>query len=61
MKEPFEICDMDLYPIKYAKDGLEDLIRARGRMFWKCRFKNYVFYDGESDDIQSHASIPLSH
>jgi len=58
MKEPFDIREMELYPIKYAEVDLEDLIRARGQMFWKCRFKNYVCYDGESDDIRSHASIP---
>jgi hypothetical protein len=51
MKEPFDICDMDLYPIIYAGTDLMDLIRARGQMFWKCRFKNYVCYDGEFDDI----------
>jgi hypothetical protein len=57
LEEPFDIRSLQFYPIKYAEDGLQDIIRTRGEMFWKCRFRNYVCYSGpSSDSIQSNAS-----
>jgi hypothetical protein len=35
MKEPFNIRDMMLYPIKFAEPGLEEALRERGAMYWK--------------------------
>jgi hypothetical protein len=59
--EVFSIADLSFYPIKYAKAGLEDALRARGMMFWKCRLRNYVSYLGEAnDDIQHVMCIPPS-
>lgn len=56
LTDPFDIRDLVLYPIKFAEPGLENLLRARGEMFWQCRFRNYVCYNGGlSDSIQSGA------
>jgi hypothetical protein len=54
MKEPFNIRDLSIYPIRFAEKGLEDALRARGLMYWKCRQRNYVCYSEEfSVGIQS--------
>jgi hypothetical protein len=49
MTEAFNITDLSFYPIKYAKVGLEDALRARGRIFWKCRLRNYISYREEAN------------
>jgi hypothetical protein len=51
--EEFAITDLPLYPIEYASSEVAEALRQRGRMFWKCRFRNYVSHAGEmSEDIQ---------
>ncbi|KAM0224113.1 hypothetical protein ACHAQD_002484 [Fusarium lateritium] len=51
--EEFAITDLPLYPIEYASSEVAVALRQRGRMFWKCRFRNYVSLTGEmSEDIQ---------
>ncbi|KAF4447967.1 hypothetical protein F53441_8558 [Fusarium austroafricanum] len=51
--EDFSITDLPLYPIEYASDETTEALRKRGRMFWKCRFRNYVGLDQEmSEEIQ---------
>lgn len=51
--EEFDITDLPLYPIRYASSEVVEALRQRGRMFWKCRFRNYVSLAGEvSEDIQ---------
>lgn len=58
MTDPFNISDLMLYPIKFAENGLEDTLRARGEMFWKCRWRNYVSYSEDSNNgIQRTVSI----
>ncbi|KAK2031771.1 P-loop containing nucleoside triphosphate hydrolase protein [Colletotrichum zoysiae] len=46
----FEINKLPLYPVTYASPGVEDSLRQRGRMFWKCRRRNYVYSRSVSDD-----------
>lgn len=54
IEKPFKIRDLGLYPIIFAEEGLENALRTRGEMFWKCRQRNYVCYGGEwNDGIQS--------
>ncbi len=43
--EPIDITDLDVYPLKYAKGGLEDRLRSRGERFWACRDRRYVSYE----------------
>ncbi|KIL93768.1 hypothetical protein FAVG1_02329 [Fusarium avenaceum] len=51
--EEFDITDLPLYPIEYASSEVVEALRQRGRMFWKCRFRNYVSLAGEmSEDTQ---------
>lgn len=58
MTDPFNISDLMLYPIKFAENGLEDALRGRGEMFWKCRWRNYVSYSEDSNNgIQRIVSI----
>jgi len=42
--EAFNITDLTLYPLEYAGVELKHALRARGEMFWRCRWKNYVYY-----------------
>ncbi|KXH60986.1 ATPase [Colletotrichum salicis] len=48
--ESFEILRLPLYPATYANPGVEDSLRQRGRMFWKCRRRNYVYSRSFPDD-----------
>ncbi|KFY06830.1 hypothetical protein V492_07707 [Pseudogymnoascus sp. VKM F-4246] len=48
MTDPFNISDLMIYPIKFAENGLKNTLRARGEMFWKCRWRNYVSYSEDS-------------
>ncbi|KAH6954262.1 P-loop containing nucleoside triphosphate hydrolase protein [Fusarium avenaceum] len=51
--EEFAITDLPLYPIEYASSEVAEALRQRGRMFWKCRFRNYVSLSGDmNEDIQ---------
>ncbi|KAF9773311.1 hypothetical protein IL306_008916 [Fusarium sp. DS 682] len=51
--EEFNITELPLYPIAYASHETTDALRKRGRMFWKCRLRNYVELAQEmSEEIQ---------
>ncbi|KAG5659545.1 hypothetical protein KAF25_002104 [Fusarium avenaceum] len=51
--EEFAITDLPLYPIEYASSEVAEALRQRGRMFWKCRFRNYVsLAEDMIEDIQ---------
>ncbi|EGU88897.1 hypothetical protein FOXB_00555 [Fusarium oxysporum f. sp. conglutinans Fo5176] len=51
--EEFNITELPLYPIEYASHETTEGLRKRGRMFWKCRFRNYVGLAQEtSEEIQ---------
>lgn len=45
----FSIFDLPIYPIQFASDEVVKAIRNRGKMFWRCRFRNYVSYSSEGD------------
>ncbi|KAI1302934.1 hypothetical protein F5Y03DRAFT_407401 [Xylaria venustula] len=46
----FPIRDLSIYPARFANEDDITAIRQRGKMFWKCRRRNYVCYkDVESD------------
>ncbi|KAF5695355.1 AAA family ATPase [Fusarium denticulatum] len=49
----FNITELSLYPIEYASNDTTEALRKRGRMFWKCRFRNYVgLFQEVSDEVQ---------
>jgi hypothetical protein len=50
MTDPFDISDLMIYPVKFAENGLESTLRARGEVFWKCRLRNYVSYSEDSNN-----------
>lgn len=50
LEEPFKIQELPLCPINFASEDVIEALRKRGRMFWKCRFKNYVSLHSELDD-----------
>ncbi|CAH0002201.1 unnamed protein product [Clonostachys byssicola] len=47
----FDIKSLEFYPKRFARPEIVDTLRARGRFFWRCRYRNYVSskMDGESD------------
>lgn len=46
----FDITDLSVYPMEFASRETIEALRRRGRMFWKCRHRNYVQYTGAIDD-----------
>lgn len=49
------ISDLDVYPLKYAKDGLEEELRTRGRIFWDCRIQKFVEYNVPRQGKEHHS------
>lgn len=61
LTKPFKIQELPLCPIRFASEDVIESLRKRGRMFWKCRFKNYVSLHTElEDDMQNSVSSYLS-
>ncbi|KZL65862.1 AAA family ATPase [Colletotrichum tofieldiae] len=52
----FFIEDLSVYPMEYASEGIVETLRKRGRMFWKCRHRNYVSPSRFSDDVVQASS-----
>lgn len=51
---PFKITELAVYPMSYVEADVQNAIRARGEMFWKCRRQHYVCYGDRSvDGIQN--------
>ena len=51
------ISDLNLFPIQYASAEIVENCRRRGKIFWKCRTRSYVSYQGtERDSIQNLVS-----
>ncbi|KAL0937480.1 AAA family ATPase [Colletotrichum truncatum] len=50
--ESFLIEDLSIYPMEHANLETVDALRSRGKMFWKCRHRNYVSSSRFSDGIQ---------
>ncbi|KAE8452952.1 hypothetical protein EG329_012139 [Mollisiaceae sp. DMI_Dod_QoI] len=52
-KEPDEevrIRDLEAFPLKYASDEVQAMLKKRGETFWSCRFKKFVAYRLISDE-----------
>ena len=58
MTNEFDIRELVYFPIDYASDGLAESLRKRGKMFWKCRRRNYVQYIGALDDGMQKSAGP---
>ncbi|KAK7728672.1 hypothetical protein SLS63_006533 [Diaporthe eres] len=55
LEEPFNILDLRVYPLEFAEQDEVEALRKRGRMFWKCRTRNYVSFHSESEDAMQNA------
>ncbi|KAF5640540.1 TOB3 (member of AAA-ATPase family) [Fusarium sp. NRRL 52700] len=48
------ITDLNVIPLSYAKPKVKDILRQRGKRFWKLREKTLISYEGsDSDRIQA--------
>jgi hypothetical protein len=57
--EEFDIVDLLVYPALYAVEEIVRELVARGKMFWKCRHRNYVAYTGIARDGIQNVVLPL--
>ena len=46
-------------PFAHAEEEMRNVLVQRGNMFWKCRFQNYVSYDGWGYMNQDHYVLGL--
>ncbi|KAK2878123.1 hypothetical protein FQN49_001122 [Arthroderma sp. PD_2] len=44
------ITELSVYPIRYAPKEIVELLRKRGRTFWKCRVQRLVCYQTKDQD-----------
>jgi hypothetical protein len=47
-REPRPIQSLSVYPLEYAKPGLEEELQSRGEKFWSCKSRTFVSYDDET-------------
>ncbi|KAF5666706.1 AAA family ATPase [Fusarium denticulatum] len=48
------ITDLNVIPLSYAKPKIKEILRQRGKRFWKLREKTLISYEGsDSDRIQA--------
>ncbi|KAH7126025.1 ATPase [Dactylonectria macrodidyma] len=50
MTEEFPIDQLLVYPMKYATHEVAAALRERGKMFWKCRHRNFIYFSGAVKD-----------
>lgn len=46
-KEPIPISCLNVFPLEYAPESVFNLLKQRGSVFWKCRTRRLVSYQGE--------------
>ena len=51
-----KIARLNYFPLRFDKDGLHELLKKRGRMFWKCRLKHLVSYKDDDDSVLGSVS-----
>jgi hypothetical protein len=56
--EPIPISQLEIYPLRFASSEVVDRLRARGRIFWKCRHAQFVAYDPPNAILEFHTVIP---
>lgn len=52
--EAIPISQLEIYPLRFASPDVEDRLRTRGRIFWKCRRGRFVAYDSPSAVPEFH-------
>lgn len=54
-----KITDLSTFPLRFDTSNLEDKLRKRGKMFWKCRHAQFVSYSGPKSafDLQTVGCI----
>ena len=46
----YPISSLSVFPMQYARKEMVQTLRRRGKMFWKCRKQNYIFFTGFMDE-----------
>lgn len=64
LSHAFKICDLSPHPKIFSHEdvSITNSLRERGKMFWRCRGRNYVCYKSFVDDgiktaVSSHLCI----
>jgi len=55
------ITELDIFPLRYDRSGLEERLRVRGRQFWECRKRAFVGYESPNPrfEMQSVSRIKI--
>lgn len=62
LSHAFRICEINPHPKAFSDEeiGITKSLRERGKMFWRCRGRNYVCYKSFVDDgIKTAVSLHL--
>lgn len=54
--EPLPISQLEIYPLRFASSEVVDRLKARGRIFWKCRHARFVAYDPQNAILEFHTA-----
>jgi hypothetical protein len=52
--ETIIITDLDVYPLQYARAGMEQELRSRGEVFWACRSRKFINYNLPIEGMEPH-------
>lgn len=50
--ESIPIPSSTIYPLRFDKSGLETRLRNRGNIFWECRYRKCVSYQGSNNRFE---------
>lgn len=57
--EPILISQLEIYPLRFASSEVVDRLKARGRIFWKCRHARFVAYTPPNAILELHTVSSL--
>lgn len=57
--KPIPISQLEIYPLRFASSEVVDQLKARGRIFWKCRHARFVAYDPPNAVLEFHTVSSL--
>lgn len=53
--------DLQIFPLQYASNEFEKELRARGEVFWNCRFQKFVCYDTPHNGPENQVGCHRAH
>ncbi|KAJ5369035.1 uncharacterized protein N7496_008795 [Penicillium cataractarum] len=57
-EKPIAICDLSMFPLRFAPPEVEKRLRARGERFWQCRKACFIAYNPPHAALEMRTATP---